>query len=63
MLTTPVVGIGAECLDDLYIHGGKVRMTSVKRAQQPIKVGRGTDGSGALSMSQYRKAQPQVYAR
>ena len=46
MLTTPVVGIGAECLDGLCIHGGKVRMASVERAQQPIKVGRGADGKG-----------------
>jgi hypothetical protein len=46
MLTTPVVGIGAEYLNGLCIHGGKVRMASVERAQQPIKVGRGADGQG-----------------
>jgi hypothetical protein len=46
MLTTPVVGISAECLDGLCVYGGKVRMASVERAQQPIKVGRSADGKG-----------------
>ena len=46
MLTTPVVGIGTECLDGLCIHGGKVRMASVERTQQPITVGCGADGKG-----------------
>src|SRR5262245_49283223 len=32
MLTTPVVGIGAECFGGLCIYGGKVRMASMERA-------------------------------
>ena len=46
MLMTPIVGIGAEYLDGLCIHGGKVRMVSEEHAQQPIKVARGADGKG-----------------
>jgi hypothetical protein len=32
MLTTSIVGIGAEYFDGLGIYGGKVRLASVERA-------------------------------